>query len=179
MNSMRSKVAFAGLVLCLTAFAIATNASVDTSSTRKLKGVINDFSPRSTGPTGPYLVNGPWSLQLHPNGKADFAASLTMVRSDLWFLETGNDPESQADRNFHTHQVLVTDGQVSIVGSAIVVDGVAIITSNGNQVFTGSTVQIEISGGTAVAPSNIKLTFGAPASGHFTSQPYEGVVLVR
>ena len=30
-----------------------------------------------------------------------------------------------------------------------------------------------------VAPSNIKLTFGAPASGHFTTQPYEGVVLVR
>jgi hypothetical protein len=176
---MRSKVAFAGLALCLTAFAIAINASFDTSSTRKLKGVINDFSPRSTGPTGPYLVNGPWSLELHPNGKADFRASLTMVRSDLWLIETGGDAESQTDRNFHTHHVLVTDGQVSTEGSGIVVDGAAIITSNGNQVFLGSTVQIEIGGGTAVAPSNIKLTFGAPASGHFTSQPYEGVVLAR
>jgi hypothetical protein len=75
--------------------------------------------------------------------------------------------------------VLVTDGQVSSVGGAIVVDGAAMVTSNGNQVFPGSTVQIEITGGTAVAPSNIKLTFGAPASGLFTSQPYEGVVLVR
>jgi hypothetical protein len=176
---MRTKVAFAGFVLCLTAFAIAINASFETSSPRRLEGVINDFSPRSTVPTGPYLVNGPWSLQLHPNGKADFTASLTMVRSDLWFIETGGDPESQADRNFHTHHVLVTDGQVSTVGSAIVVDGTAIVTSNGNQVFPGSTVQIEISGGTAVAPSNIKVTFGAPASGHFTSQPYEGVVFVR
>jgi hypothetical protein len=176
---MRTKVAFAGFVLCLTAFAIAINASFDTSSTRKLEGVINDFSPRSTVPTGPYLVNGPWSLQLHPNGKANFTASLTMVRSDLWFIETGGDPESQADRNFHTHHVLVTDGQVSTVGSAIVVDGTAIVTSNGNQVFPGSTAQIEVSGGTAVAPSNIKVTFGAPASGHFTSQPYEGVVFVR
>jgi hypothetical protein len=179
MNSMRSKLAFAGLVVCLTAFAIAVNASFDTSSPRKLEGVINDFSPRSTGPMGPYLVNGPWSLELRPDGKADFTALLTMVRSDLWFIETGGDPESQADRNFHTHHVLVTDGQISTVGSTIVVDGAAIVTSNGNQVSSGSTVQIEISGGTAVAPSNIKLTFGAPASGHFTSQPYEGVVLVR
>ena len=59
------------------------------------------------------------------------------------------------------------------------IDGTAIVTSNGNQVFPGSTVRIEISGGTAVAPSNIKLTFGAPASNHFTSQPYEGVVVAR
>jgi hypothetical protein len=179
MNSMRSKVAFAAPVLCLTAFAIAINASFDASSPRKLEGVINDFSPRSTNPTGPYLVNGTWSLELRPDGKADFTALLTMVRSDLWFIEIGGDPESQADRNFHTHHVLVTDGQISIVGSTIVVDGVAIVTSNGNQVFLGSTVQIEISGGNAVAPSNIKLIFGAPASSHFTSQPYEGVVLVR
>jgi hypothetical protein len=179
MNSMRSKLALTGLVLCLTAFAIVIDASYETSSTTKMEGVINDVSPRSTGPTGPYLVNGPWSLQLHPNGKADFTALLTMVRSDLWFIETGGDPESEADRNFHTHHVLVIDGQVSTVGSAILVDGTAIVTSNGNQVFPGSTVQIEISGGTAVAPSNIKLRFGAPASGHFTSQPYEGVVLVR
>jgi hypothetical protein len=176
---MRIKIALAGLVLSLTGLAVATNAFSQTSSPRKLAGVINDFSPRSTTPTGPYVVNGTWSLQLHPNGKADFTASLTMVRSDLWFIETGGDPESQADRNFHTHHVLVTDGQISIVGSAIVMDGIAIVTSNGNQVFPGSTVHIEISGGTAVAPSNIKLSFGAPASSHFTSEPYEGVVLVR
>jgi hypothetical protein len=178
-DTMKIKVAFAGLVLCLTLFATTFNASVQPSSTRKLAGVINDFSPRSTIPTGPYVVNGSWSLQLHPNGKAEFTASLTMVRSDLWFIETGGDPESQADRNFHTHHVLMTDGEVSAVGSAIVVNGTAVITSNGNQVFPGSTVQIEISGGPAVAPSNIKLTFGAPASNHFTSQPYEGVVVVR
>src|SRR5215216_6267347 len=152
-ETMRTKVAVAGLVLCLTVFATAFNASVQTSNTRNLAGVINDFSPRSTVPAGPYLVNGPWSLQLHPNGKSEFTASLTMVRSDLWFIETGGDPESQAARNFHTHHILMTDGEVSTVGSAIVVNGTAVVTSNGNQVFPGSTVQIEISGGTAVAPS--------------------------
>ena len=175
-DTVRTKFAFAALVLCLTVFATGFDASVQTGSTRKLSGVINDFSPRSTNPMGPYLVSGPWSLQLHPNGKSDFTASLTMVRSDLWFVVPGGDPDSAADRNFHTHHVLVTDGQVSMVGNAIVVTGPAVITSNGNQVFPGSTVQIEISGGTAVTPSNIKLTFGAPASSHFTSQSYKGVV---
>lgn len=176
---MRTKIALASLVLGLTGLAVATSAFSQTSSTRKLAGVINDFSPRSTVPTGPYVVNGTWLLQLHPNGKAHFSASLTMVRSDLWMIEAGGDPESQADRNFHTHHVLVTNGQASTVGGAIVVDGTAIVTSNGNQVFPGSTVRIEITGGTAVAPSNIKVTFGAPASSHFTNEPYEGVVLVR
>lgn len=176
---MKTKATFAGLVLCLTAFAMATTASSETARPRKLSGVINDFSPRSTVPTGPYLVNGTWSLQLHPRGKASFTASLTMVRSDLWFFETGGDPENQADRNFHTHHVRVTDGEVSTVGSSIVVDGTAVVTSNGNEVFPGSTVRIEITGGSAVAPSNIRLAFGAPASSHFTSVPYEGVVVVR
>jgi hypothetical protein len=40
-------------------------------------------------------------------------------------------------------------------------------------------VRIEITGGTALAPSNIKLIFNAPASTHFTSEPYDGVVLLN
>lgn len=177
---MRIRIALASFVLVgLTGLALATTADSQPSNTRKLSGIINDFSPRSTVPTGPYVVNGQWSLQLHPNGKAEFTASLTMVHSDLWMVENGGDPESQADRNFHTHHVRVADGVVSTVGSAIVVEGTALVTSNGNQVFPGSTVRIEISGGTAVAPSNMKLTFGTPASNHFTDQPYEGVVVVR
>ncbi|MGH9817626.1 MAG: hypothetical protein ACRD6I_16250, partial [Candidatus Acidiferrales bacterium] len=77
------------------------------------------------------------------------------------------------------HHVRVTDGTVSTVGNSIVVQGTALVTSNGNEVFPGSTVQVEISGGTHVAPANIKLTFGAPVSTHFTSQPYEGIVIAN
>jgi len=177
---MKIRIALASFVLAgLTGLALVTNALADPPNARKLSGVINDFSPRSTVPTGPYVVNGLWSLKLLPNGKAEFTASLTMVHSDLWIIEAGGDPESQADRNFHTHHVRVTDGQVSAVGSALVVEGTALVTSNGNQVFPGSTVRVEISGGTAVSPSNMKLTFGAPASSHFTGEPYEGVVVVR
>ena len=175
---MRTKLAGAGIFLALLVFVVAANAFYDAPSPTKLDGVINDFSPRSTVPTGPYLVNGLWSLQFHPNGKADFAASLNMVRSDLWFVETAGDPESQVARNFHTHHVQMTSGQFAIVNNTIVVTGPATVTSNGNEVFPGSTVQIEISGGTTVAPSNMRLIFSGPVAGHFTSQPYEGVVTV-
>ena len=174
---MKTKLACAAAFLALTMFAVAANAFYGAPSPTKLEGVINDYSPKSTNPMGPYLVSGPWSLQFQPSGKAEFAASLTMVRSDLSFTGLGAlDPDSQAARNFHTHHVHVADGEVSFLGNAIVVSGTATVTSNGNEVFPGSTVQIEISGGTAVAPSNIKVTFGAPVSGHFTTQPYEGVV---
>jgi hypothetical protein len=176
---MKTKLACAAAVLALTVFVVAANAFYGAPSPTKLEGVINDFSPASTVPPGPYLVNGLWSLQFHPNGKADFAASLTMVRSDLLFTGASPlDPNSQAARNFHTHHVHVTAGDVTVVGNAIVVTGTAVVTSNGNEVFPGSTVQIEITGGNAVAPSNIKLTFSAPASGHFTGEPYEGVVTI-
>lgn len=176
---MKTKLACAAAFLALTVFVVAANAFYGAPSPTKLEGVINDYSPRSTNPMGPYLVSGSWSLQFQPSGKAEFAASLTMVRSDLSFTGVGAlDPESQAARNFHTHHVHVSEGEVAIVGSAIVITGTAIVTSNGNEVFPGSTVQIEISGGTAVAPSNMKLTFGPPVSGHFTTQPYEGVVTI-
>jgi hypothetical protein len=52
-DTVRITIAVAGLVLDLTRLAVATNAFSDISSTRKLARVINDFSPRSTVPTGP------------------------------------------------------------------------------------------------------------------------------
>jgi hypothetical protein len=175
---MKTKLVPAGVFVALTLFAIAANAFYDAPSPTKLEGVISDFSPQSTTPVGPYLVNGPWSLQFQPSGKASFSASLTMVRSDLWFVNTpGSDPNSQADRNFHTHHVQVTDAQVALVGTTIVVTGAAFVTSSGNQVFPGSGVQVEITGGNTVSPSNIKLIFVGPVTAHFTSEPYEGVVV--
>jgi hypothetical protein len=138
----------------------------------KIEGVINDFSPSSTSPAGPYLVSGSWSLQWEPSGKAEFAASLAMVRPNPA-------SDTEADRNFHSHHVLVSNATVELVGSTIVVSGPALITANGNQVFAGSTVRVEISGGNALTLSNMTLTFGGPATGHFTSQSYNGVVKVH
>ena len=169
-----------GVVLALTALILTGNALQGDSNPNKFEGVINDFSPPSTNPAGPYLVSGPWSLQLHPDGKANFDASLTMARSTC-LLASGNPIcVDEMQRNFHTHHVQVTEGQVSTVGTTIIVTGAATVTSNGGQppVLAGSAVQIELSGGTLLAPTNIKLTFVGGAAAHFTGEPYEGVVRV-
>jgi hypothetical protein len=140
-------------------------AFYDAPSPTKLTGVINDFSPPTTNPAGPYLVNGHWSLQFQPSGAADFAASLTMVRSD------------DLDRNFHTHHVLMSAGQVTVTNTGgLLITGPAVITSSGNVVFPGSSIQVEITGGSALTRTNLKLTFVGPVTFHFTSEPYEGVV---
>jgi hypothetical protein len=63
-----------------------------------------------------------------------------------------------------------------------VVTGMAKITGNGGPApfSQGDTVlsqlQVCVNGGTDVAFSNVTLVFGAPASGHFGSQPIHGVV---
>jgi len=173
---MRNRIFLLAACLVLTVLALSVEPFSQTTSPIKLSGVINDFSPRATTPTGPYLVSGPWSLKLHPQGGAEFTASLTMVRSDMWFADTSSDPDVESNRNFHSHHVQVTAGQVTTVGNAIQISGPATVTSNGNQVFAGTTVLVELTGGTTVAPSNLKMTFVGPAAAHFTSQPYDGVV---
>jgi hypothetical protein len=178
--SMRRKLAWAAACLLVVVFAFTIRPLSQTQSVVKYNGIINDFSPRSTTPTGPYLVSGPWSVKLNPHGNSEFTASLTMVRSDLWFTDLANspDPDSQAHRNFHSHHVLMTAGQVTSGGGVIQISGPVLVTSNGNEVFPDTSVQVELSGGSALAPSNVKMTFIGPATAHFTTQPYDGVVAV-
>ncbi len=163
---MKSKLAWTALVLTLSILVITTTARSDSSSPQKFQGMINDFSPPDTTPAGPYLVSGPWSLKVHANGKAEFDGSLNMVRSD----DIGN-------RNFHTHHVQVADGLVvSQTANSMVIRGEAVLTSNGNPVFPGTIVRIELSGGSEMAFTNVKLVFESGASAHFTMEPYDGVV---
>jgi hypothetical protein len=148
---MKTKLCWLALFLAVAAFVATAHPANETP--RKLQGLINDFSPPNTSPAGPYLVTGPWSLQWQPSGKADFEASLTMVRRD-----------GTSTRNFHTHHVVVRDGEVtretnqSTGVETIVVTPkenvtTTLITSNGGipQVLAGGTVRIEITGGTALA----------------------------
>jgi hypothetical protein len=160
MKSMLAKTCFLLIVLVAPA-----GAFYDAPSPTKLTGVINDFSPPTTNPAGPYLVNGHWTLQFQPSRAADFSASFTMVRSD------------DLDRNFHTHHVRMAAGQVTVTNTGgLLITGPAVITSGGNEVFPGSSVQIEITGGTVLPRTNLKLTFLGPVAFHFTSEPYDGVV---
>ena len=52
--------------------------------------------------------------------------------------------------------------------------------SNGNVAgFSGSPVDIQVTGGNGIAFSNVTLTFGGAAAAHFGDQPFHGVVTER
>jgi hypothetical protein len=144
----------------------------------KLSGVINDYTPETIVPfVGPWEIRGDWSLKVKgDSGKADFSAALTMVRSDYWVLTFGADPEDPSLRRPHTHHITLVDGDVTPITNGFRVTGMATITTNGSPDFSPSSLQIDITGGSLVVFSNIHVTFGSPASGHFGSQPLDGVV---
>jgi len=134
----------------------------------KLDGLINAYTADLDG-QGPWHVMGPWSLEARgARRKAEFSASLSMVRAD--------NPTGQA----HTHHVQLTDGKVTPISGGFSVTGAAAITGNGNPAgFSGSMIVVEVTGGSAVRYANVRLTFQDGAVGHFGDQPLAGVVLLR
>jgi len=175
---MKSKAFWWTVRIGVLVLAVSICAPAQTPTQVNLTGLINDYSPASVSPTGPWEVRGEWSLKVKgESGKADFSAVLTMVRSDNWVSMFGN-PDDPAGRGPHTHHVSLADGEVTPIAGGFRVSGTATVTGNGNPAPFGpsSPLQIDITGGSSVAFSNIKLTFGTPAAGHFGSQPLEGVV---
>ncbi len=176
--------------LLLPALMLAPNicAPAEIPNQIKFHGVINDFTPASTG--GPWEVRGSWSLVVKgkydtADCKADFSAALTMERSDEGIIENGHgdfNGDNPADRMAHTHHITLVDGQVTTITGGIEIKGSAMITGNGafpppfqtNKDLSALT--IEITGGNTVAFSNIALTFGDQAAGHFGTLPLHGVV---
>lgn len=144
----------------------------------KLSGLISDYTLLSGG--GPWDVRGEWSLTLKGNsGKADFSAALAMVHSDLGVTLNNGSLDDPAARNPHTHHIALVNGTVTPLSNGFRVTGKAIITANGNfppPFGGGSTLQIDVTGGNSVLPSNIKLFFGGDAAKHFGSQAVNGVV---
>jgi hypothetical protein len=142
----------------------------------KVAGIINDYVESG----GAWHVNGEWSLDMKGDSdKADFIASLIMVRSDLWVLSTGVDPGDPALRTPHTHHVALLDGTVTPLVNGWRIAGDAIVTGNGNVAgFSPAPIVVEITGGNALPSSNLRLTFTGAASGHFGTQPLEGVVAI-
>jgi hypothetical protein len=155
-----------------------------------LRGTINDFTPQ-TPVGGPWEVRGPWSLMVEGrSGKADFSAAVTMERSDLGVTLSGSsvpntpgDLNSPMDRMAHTHHITLVDGEVTPTANGFQVTGNATITKDGS--FPppfGSELPmltIQVTGGTgedSVRFSNITVSFGTPAAGHFGSAPLHGVV---
>lgn len=157
-------------------------------------GVINDY-PLSASPTaGPWELRGPWSLNLQPQGRADFSASLTMEFSDLGTL-SGITTDS---RHQHTHHITMkgatliwnppqADCPTGITPFptytwVLEVNGMADVVGNGGSPFTGPVpLQVCLGGGPNLEISNITLVFTSlsgpsQATDHFGAQPIHGVV---
>lgn len=170
----------------ITAVLVMVAASVlvtlaDFQTPTHFSGVINDYTAvagaTAVSPgTGPWEVRGPWSLNLHEKSNtADFSAAVTMELSD--FSLSGSDITASA-RMQHTHNLTV-EGTVTPITGGFEVTGPVTITKDGGPApaaIQGSTLVIDITGGTLVAFSNISLTFEDGAKSHFGLAPLHGVV---
>ncbi|HEU5400918.1 MAG TPA: hypothetical protein VFU86_06150 [Terriglobales bacterium] len=195
---MKGKSVCVGVVLAVT-FALCAVASAQVPGQLKLRGEINDYTPVTTG--GPWEMHGEWSLHVlkQVDGQpqvAEFSAEVDMERSDYGVMVNGmNDFSDPVGRHAHTHHItlngevtgLLRDKNNAVIGFEV--KGVATITGNGNPPpdFDPLTnLTIDITGGTLVKYSNLKLTFGTspsnpPAHGasavdHFGPYALNGVV---
>lgn len=178
--------AFRWLLPILAVSILLANASTwaQASQPTVFRGTLSDYTP-ATPVGGPWEVRGEWSLVLKGgSGMADFTAAVNMERSDAGvILSGGDDFNNPADRKAHTHHITLRNGSVIFLSNGFKVTGPATVTADG--AFPppfGSTLPIltiQVTGATgrgSVAYANITVTFGAPASGHFGSNPLHGVV---
>jgi hypothetical protein len=178
---MKNKHLWFVMQIGLVVLAVGLGALAQNSPRQTFRGAINAYSPQTTsatGTTGPYEVRGPWSLTLKGNtGKADFSAAVNMEESDGWVITENGGNFDPAERGAHTHHITVTDAVVTQITNGFEVSGTATITLNGSPApVSPSPLVIDVTGGTTVRFSNITLTFGAPASGHFGTEPLAGIV---
>ena len=145
-----------------------------------LRGTISDYTPITGG--GPWEVRGQWSLHIKWDGTADFYAAVNMERSDQGvLLSGGGDLNNPAGRNAHTHHITLKGGTVFYpsTGGIQITGGTVTITANGNSPPfepPPSTLTINVTGGSLVTLSNIKLFMGGGAANHFGMQAVNGVV---
>jgi hypothetical protein len=145
---------------------------------RHFSGLINDYSPSSVSPTGPWEIRGQWALTLkEESGKADFSAVLNMERSDDWVLANNQDPTMPALRMAHTHHITMRDALVTPITGGFEASGLADITKDGSPApFTPSPLAVDIVGGTTLEFSDVTLTFQPGATAHFGPQAIHGYV---
>jgi len=160
------------------------------------QGLLNDYTPSAAVvKNGPYEMRGSWTLDVDWRHKtAVFTAAMNMETSDFG-IEQGNvNKDDPTTRGAHTHHISVTDLAVADDDSWMtacpgfspaVTDGFVVSSMNATITGNGTTppfgnpspITICILGADKVAFSNITMTLGAPASGHFGKQAIHGVVL--
>jgi len=156
-----------GLAVVL-ALALPAAGRAQSSAPTKLQGTIHDNAD-SLGAN--WVISGEWSLTMQGDSrKADFFASLTMKQ---------NGPVPGAP---HTHHLSLKQATVTALANGYSVTGIAAIAGNGglSNPYTNSDVTVEVTGGTDVPLSNVKVIFhGDAAVGHFGTDPLHGVVVYR
>ena len=160
-------------VVCLAVLALGSSVLALAQSVR-FTGLIGDYTPQ-TSTDGPWVLRGEWSLQLTDAGTGNFSAVLTMVRSDEGAMTHGGLDATSA-RKAHTHHISLKNAAISPITNGFKIVGPATITGNGNPVFLPSQLEVDITGGSQVQFSNIKLIFQDPAASHFGTQALNGVV---
>jgi hypothetical protein len=139
-------------------------------------GLINDYTAVAAG-TGPWEVRGPWTLDVNEKtGKAEFSAAVTMELTD--FALSGANIGTSG-RTQHTHHLTVVGGTVTSITGGFEVTGPVTITKDGGAApmsIQGSSLVIDVTGGTLVEFSNIAITFEDGAAGHFGTTALHGVV---
>jgi len=189
----------AGIAAVL-AFGVGSSALAQTPLPEHLHGIINDYTSSHDTKgnlTGPWEMRGTWSLELHSrSGLADFSAAMTMEHSDYAITQDVVNADDPMTRGAHTHHFTMKNATISYNTSAcppeptgnppttgrFVVNGYADITGNGSPApfsMNGtvlSPLQVCVTGGTEIEFSNITLVLGAPATGHFGTQPIHGLV---
>jgi hypothetical protein len=141
---------------------------------KELRGMIHDYL-LTNGER--WHVAGEWSLQLkgERSNRADFSAAFIGVPRD--------NPPVFPTSVAHTHHVSIVRGQVTVTedvngNSVLTIIGPGTFAGNGNlqAAFTGSQVEVTIKGGNAISYSNFEMVIGPPASSHYGTETFHGVV---
>ncbi len=120
-------------------------------------------------------VSGEWSLQLRGQSRGDFSAA--------WIGVPRDNPPLFLASAAHTHHVSIVDGDVAITedakgNSILTISGPGTFAGNGNlqSAFSGSLVAVTIKGGNAISYSNFEMVIGPPATSHYGTETFHGVV---
>jgi hypothetical protein len=153
------------LMLALSAHALADGRDRGEGSRVKLSGLINDYTADLDG-GGPWHIVGEWQASIKGRrNEGSFFAALSMVRAD------------NPARASHTHHVWIDEGVVTALPNGYRISGNAAATGNGSAAgFSGSPVEVVVTGGNATRFSNVAITFGGGAAGHFGAESVDGVV---
>lgn len=153
--------------------ALSAQGLAQPAAPKELSGMIHDYLV-TAGER--WHVAGEWSLQLKGDrSTGEFRAMFIGVPRDNPPLFPNSVP--------HTHSVSIVDGNVTVTRDAngnlrLTISGPGTFTGNGNlqAAYSGSHVEVTITGGNTIPYSNFGMTISAPASQHYGDETFHGVV---